>query len=169
MLLADAGMTAAALLAAVLAWAGAAKLQRGPATVDGFTALGMPQPRYLARGVPVVELVIAVLLIAVPLIGGALALVLLASFTALLVVRIRAGSEVPCACFGQPNAPPLSWTEVVRNGILAVLALLALFTGRAHVPGLRGVLVSVGLGVIALGVLSQLHASASAGGGRPSS
>jgi uncharacterized membrane protein YphA (DoxX/SURF4 family) len=159
-LLADAGMTAAAVLAAVLAWAGAAKLQRAEATREGFAALGLPRPDLAARAVPVAELLVAVLLLAVPPVGAVLALLLLGAFTWVVVQQVRAGSEVPCACFGQPHAPPLSWTEVVRNGILAVFGLLAVFAGGAHVPGPRGLLVSTGLVLIALGVLSHLHASA---------
>jgi hypothetical protein len=161
MLLGDAGMAAAAVLAAVLAWAGTAKLQRRPATAEGFTALGIPRPDQAALAVPIAELAVAVLLLAVPLVGAALALVLLAAFTWVVVQRVRAGSEVPCACFGQPHAPPLSWTEVVRNGILAVFGLLAAFAGAAHVPGPRGLLVVAGLGLISLGVLSHLHAGSS--------
>jgi hypothetical protein len=161
-LLADAGMAAAAVLAAVLAWAGTAKLQRRQATAEGFAALGIPRPDQAAAGVPIAELLIAVLLLAVPPVGAVAALLLLAAFTWIVVQRVRAGSEVPCACFGQPHAPPLSWTEVVRNGILAVFGLLAVFAGTAHVPGARGLLVVAGLGLIGLGVLSHLHATANA-------
>lgn len=156
-LLADAGMTAAALLAALLAWAGTAKLQRAEATRLGFAALGIPQPERAAVAVPLAELAIAVLLLALPPAGAALALLLLGAFTWVLVTRVRAGVAVPCACFGQPHAPPLSWLEVGRNACLVVLAALALAAGRAHVPGLRGVLIATGLAVLALAVLSYLR------------
>ena len=168
MLLADAGMTAAAILAGVVAWAGAAKLQRGSATTEGFAALGLPRPEQAALAVPIAELGVAVLLLALPVAGAVLALLLLAGFTWIVVREVRAGHEVACACFGQPGAPPLSWTEVVRNGVLGSLGLMALFAGPSHVPGPRGILVSCGLALLGLGALSHLHSlvPTEGGGGR---
>jgi hypothetical protein len=152
-------MASAISLAAVLAWAGAAKLQRLAVTKEGFAALHLPRPDVLAVGVPIAELLIAVVLLAVPPVGAVAALVLLAGFTAVVVREVRGGSEVPCACFGQPHAPPLSWTEVARNGMLAVLGVLGVAAGAAHVPGARGVLVVAGLALLGLGVLSHLRST----------
>lgn len=135
-MLVDLGMAAAAVLSGTFAWAGAAKLGRTAEVAAGFAALGLRLPGALARGVPVVELVLAVALLAAPAAGGAAALGLLAGFSTVLVRALRRGVEVPCACFGQVAGPPLSWFDVVRNALLAALALLALTAGLVpRVPG----------------------------------
>lgn len=157
MLLADTGMTAAAILAAVLAWAGTAKLQRRSDTRRGFAALGVPWPDAASWAVPLAEIAVAVALLALPPAGAVPAVLLLIAFTVVIVRHVRAGTDVPCACFGQPSASAVSWGEVARNATLLLLGLLALFAGRAHVPALRGVLVATGVVLLGLAVLSQLH------------
>ena len=136
-MLADLGMAAAGVLAATFAWAGAAKLGRPQETAAGFADLGLRRPGAFARGVPVVELALAVGLLAVPAAGGVVGLVLLAGFSAVLVRALRRGGEVRCACFGRPGGPPLSWVELARNGLLAGLAAVAVTAGlEPRVPGL---------------------------------
>jgi hypothetical protein len=136
-MLRDLGMSAAALLALTFAWAGAAKLGRQAETAAGFGELGLGRPGALARAVPLVELTLAVALLAAPAGGAAAALVLLACFSAVLVRALRRGLEVRCACFGRASGPPLSAAELVRNGLLAALAVLALTAGvEPRVPGL---------------------------------
>ncbi len=136
-MLVDLGMAAACVLAATFAWAGAAKLGRPADTAAGFRTLGLNRAPALARIVPAVELLLAVALLAAPRLGGAAALVLLAAFSALLVHALRRGVEVRCACFGQAGGPPLSFVDLVRNGLLGGLALLALPAGfEPHVPAL---------------------------------
>jgi len=136
-MLVDLGMAAACVLAATFAWAGAAKLGRPADTAAGFRALGLSRAPALARIVPAVELLLAVALLAAPRLGGAAALALLAAFSAVLVHALRRGVEVRCACFGQAGGPPLSFVDLVRNGLLGGLALLALPAGfEPHVPAL---------------------------------
>jgi hypothetical protein len=125
----DLGMAAACVLAVTFAWAGAAKLGRRVETAAGFAELGLPRPSTLAGVVPAIELALAVTLLAAPAAGGAAALVLLCGFSAVLVRALRHGDEVRCACFGRAGGPPLSWVEVVRNGLLGLLAALALAAG----------------------------------------
>jgi hypothetical protein len=103
---------APAALAVVFAAAGGAKL------VDRETSV--------PRAISVAEIAVAVLLIAVPPVGAALALGLLAGFTVALVVRIRRGSEEPCECFGQLGTRPVSWLDVARNLGFMALAAVAL-------------------------------------------
>jgi len=55
-----------------------------------------------------------------------LALGLLAAFTVLLVRRLRAGSTAPCRCFGGVRSRAIAWTDVVRNLVLAALAVVTL-------------------------------------------
>jgi len=152
-MLSDLGMAAAAVLAGTFAWAGAAKLGRPTETAAGFSDLGLGRPEVLARGVPVVELGLAVALLAAPTAGGGAALVLLGGFSAVLARALHRGVEVRCACFGRAGGPPLSWIELVRNGLLGVLAVLALAAGLeprmpAPVPTVAvvaGVVVASGL------------------------
>lgn len=129
-------MAAAAVLALTFAWAGAAKLGRRAEVAAGFNALGLRRAGLLARAVPVVELALAVALLAAPAAGGAAAVVLLACFSFVLARALHRGVAVPCACFGQASGPPLSWVELARNGLLGALAVVALSAGLApQVPG----------------------------------
>jgi uncharacterized membrane protein YphA (DoxX/SURF4 family) len=114
------------LLALVLAASAGAKLATRSATGDSFATLGLPAPRALATLVPLVELLTAVALVAVPRIGGVVALVLLAAFSVFLARRIAQGSEAPCACFGQTRRRPVSPADLARNAVLAALAAVTI-------------------------------------------
>ena len=64
-----------------------------------------------------------------------------------LAARVRAGSTVPCGCLGTASKEPVSEVELVRNGLLAVLAVVALFaTGRQ--PPTLGATVAVSTAVV---------------------
>lgn len=139
-MLVEIGMAAAGALAATFAWAGAAKLGRPAETAEAFSDLGLPRPAALARAVPAVELLLAVALLAAPGAGAAVALVLLVAFCVVLVRALRGGVEVRCACFGQAGGPPLSWVDLVRNGLLGLLAAFALTAGlEPRLPSLVAV------------------------------
>jgi uncharacterized membrane protein YphA (DoxX/SURF4 family) len=114
------------LLALVLAASAGAKLASRPGTRDSFAALGLPAPRALAIMVPTVELITAVALLAVPRIGGGLALVLLGGFSVFLARQIAQGSDAPCACFGQTGRQRISPADLTRNGVLAGLAVITM-------------------------------------------
>ena len=124
------GYVAALLLAAVFVRAGAAKLARPAATAASFAALGVPAPSGVARAVPFAELLTAVALIGAPQVGGAASLVFLAVFSWVLVGALRSGRAVPCNCFGTARTEPVSAVDVVRNVLLAGLAVVTLTTGR---------------------------------------
>ena len=128
-MLADLGMAAAGVLAAPFAWAGAAKIGQPADTEDGFRSLGLGLAPALARGGPALELLLAVALLAAPRVGGVVALALLAAFSAVIMRALRGGGEVRCACFGQAGGRLLSGAELVRNGLLGVLAALAIAAG----------------------------------------
>ena len=114
------------LLAAVFAFAGGAKFADRPGTEEGFRRLGLRHPDQRAVQVPAAELATSVLLIAAPVGGALVALGLLAAFTVLLVRRLRAGSTAPCRCFGGVRTRAIAWTDVVRNLVLAALAIVTL-------------------------------------------
>jgi hypothetical protein len=130
----DFGYTCAVALAAVFVRAGVAKGLRPRDTAAGFAALGVPAPEAAARGVPVAELVLAVMLLANPRPGGVAALALLAVFSVLLGGAVRRGVTGGCNCFGAARLEPVSGVDVVRNGLLAVLAVAALGAPGPTVP-----------------------------------
>ena len=152
--MADVGYVAAWVLAAVFAWAGWAKLRRPVETARAFAGLGVPAPRPMARAVPVVELVLAVALVVVPPVGGAVALALLAAFTVLIVGTLRSGRAVGCGCFGSAAEEPVSFVEIVRNGFLALLAMATLAVPAPRVPSLPSVITVVTASAAALVVLA---------------
>jgi len=119
--------TAAVLLGLVLIAAGILKLADGDAWPHQAADLAVPRP--LALVVPWVELVVGGALvgqIAMPLTAIA-ALALMVAFTVVLVLRLRAGQRPPCACFGRHGNRPLGPYHIVRNVVLVVVGVLALW------------------------------------------
>lgn len=152
------GYVCAVVLAAVFVRAGVAKAIRSEGTVAGFVALGVPRAPAVARAVPAVEMALAVALLSFPRIGGVAALVTLATFSLFLARAVRAGVTVGCNCFGQARAEPVSGRDLVRNAMLATLALAALSTTRPVMPSLVAAVaaaVVVGAGLVVLGAHSR--------------
>jgi hypothetical protein len=110
---------AALVLAAVFTWSGVAKLVRRP----DLTKLGLPAATWWV--VSLVELLLAVTLLASPAWGGVAALALLAGFTAFLVAR--RGGDVGCGCFGSASTKPISNVDLARNAALLAVAAIAAF------------------------------------------
>ena len=141
------GYACAVVLAAVFVRAGVAKAVGGGATRDGFAALGAPAPAFTARAVAFVELTLAVLLLASPRAGGVAALVLLAAFTVFLAGAVRRGVTAGCNCFGAARVDPVSPVDLLRNGLLVLLAAAALLAGEPAVPSPLGGALAAGLAV----------------------
>ena len=118
----------AGVLAVVFVWAAVAKLRDRPATVRAFTDAGLPAPEALAVVVPVVELVLAGLLVVVPAWGATAALAVLAGFTTQLALARRRGVDVGCGCFGGTRPVPAR-LELARNAGLALIALIVVAIG----------------------------------------
>jgi len=159
----DVGYAAAVVLAAVLLWAAATKLARPQEAARSFRALGLPSPAALARAVPAAELAVAAVLLAAPRAGGAGALALLAAFSAVLGRAVRAGVTTPCACFGAVTTDPVSAAEIVRNGLLTLLAAAALGATRPVLPdpfAAVAVVASVAAGWGGLAALRRRHGRA---------
>jgi hypothetical protein len=129
----------ALVLAGVVGVAGAAKLRRPRRTAASFAALGLPRPRAMARAVPVAELALSATLVAMPAVGAAGALAALAAFTVVIGRSLRSGAAVSCGCFGSAGDDPVSGVELVRNGLLAVLAVTALAAAEPAAPELAEV------------------------------
>ena len=118
----------AVVVAAVFVYAGVAKF----VTFNNWTfqarAIGAPDPFVVL--VPVAEVLLGVMLV-----GGWLftqtvvaGMLLLISFTVLLLVRLRDPDRQPCSCFGATSQRPMSWLDVLRNIILIMLLLVAALT-----------------------------------------
>lgn len=131
---------AALALGAVMVRAAIAKLGSREQTGNDFASLGLVAANRLAVAVPIVELVVAALLVVAPGWGGVIAAALLTSFTALLVrVLRRPDGLVPtCACFGGSSRSPISWRHLARNGVLLALAFVAA-TFDGHFSPLVGI------------------------------
>ena len=94
-------------------WLVQAKQLRPPRIAQPFVPL-----------VPYIELVVGGLLIAGLQVRSVriAAIILLGSFTALLIARLAAGERPPCACFSFRSTRPIGWSNVTRNaGLLALL------------------------------------------------
>jgi hypothetical protein len=134
------GYLAALVLAGAFVVAAAGKLVRPGATASAFTAFGIPQPHAVARLVPATELIVAVLLVAVPRPGGVVALALLGAFSAVLLRAVRAGITTPCRCFGAVREQPVSAVDLFRNAMLAALAVAAVAAGTPRPPSVAALL-----------------------------
>ena len=155
----DLGSAAALLLAAVFAWAGAVKFVSPGRTATAFRELGLPTPKAMSRAVPLFELVTATVLILRPRAGGALALLALAAFTGVVFNALRGGRRAGCGCFGSSDSgEDLSVVEPVRNVLLGLAAVTALFASEVVRPSLAAtvaitsaaVAASLGLGLLRL-------------------
>lgn len=149
------GYAAAIVLSGLFLTAAGTKLARRHAVRRDFSAMALPGATTLSWGVPMAELALAAALLTKPRLGGALALVALAAFSAVLVRAVRLGVVTPCGCFGTARSEPVSVTELVRNGMLAILAVGALAGGRPTLPSLEAVMavtlaVATGAMVLAL-------------------
>lgn len=147
------GYASAVVLALAFALASVSKLRDLTATAEGFERLGLPSPRLFAAVLPLTELGIVALLLIVPAGGAIAALVTLAFFTTFLVGRLRAGVRAPCACFGAARALPLSWVDVVRNALLAGLAIAALPAERPGGVSITDAVVVLVATAVGLGLL----------------
>jgi len=115
----------AVVVAAVFVYAGVAKF----ATFNNWTfqarALGAPDPAVVL--VPLAEITIGVMLVGgwwfTQIIGAGL--LLLVSFTVLLLVRLRDPDRLPCSCFGATSQRPMSWLDVLRNVLVIIVLTVA--------------------------------------------
>ena len=119
------GIVAAVLLGAAFVLAGASKVAAGrdwPAQAAGLGA-----PTWSIAPLPWIELGLGAILISnlARRPASIAALVLLAVFSTLLIMRLREGRHPPCACFGAWSVRPLGPRHLVRNGVLVAAAVVA--------------------------------------------
>lgn len=159
---AEVGYAAALVVAAVYLVAGVAKLSDRPATATTFAALGVPAPRPMATAVPLAEIGLGAGLVVAPRPAAAVALAVVAAFTAVIVRALRRGLRVGCGCFGTARREPLSFVEVVRNGLLAVATAVALLAPAPRWPGLAAavlVTTATAAGAVALALCDVRRAT----------
>jgi uncharacterized membrane protein YphA (DoxX/SURF4 family) len=155
-------------LVVVFAVAAVAKLGDMAGSRGALEGFGVPRDLVaaVAWALPLLELTAAALL-ALALsarTGAALALGLLLSFIAAIVLALRRGAAPDCHCFGQLHSRPAGWGNVARNAALAAAAMYVLAAGPgpgipswiSHSDGTTVALVSVSLIAIVL-----LHAGLS--------
>lgn len=123
------------LLAAVFATAGVAKLLDQPGSrraLVGFGISGSLAPT-LGLLLPLAELATAVALILQPSArwGAVMAVVLLLSFIVGISHALLQGEAPDCDCFGQLHSAPAGRGTLIRNGVLAALAMVLV----VHGPG----------------------------------
>jgi uncharacterized membrane protein YphA (DoxX/SURF4 family)/peroxiredoxin len=121
------------LLAGVFALAGTAKLFDLTASRRAVIDFGVPQSagRVIGTLLPLVELATAVLLIFHPMSrwGALVALVLLLAFIGGIANALRQGKDVDCGCFGPVYSGTASTPTLIRNAVLAALALVYVIEG----------------------------------------
>ncbi|HEY6174542.1 MAG TPA: MauE/DoxX family redox-associated membrane protein [Kofleriaceae bacterium] len=141
-----------AMLVVVLGAAAAGKLRRRD--FEGFLvalrAFGLPAGlagRPAASLIVALEVTAAVLLVAAPLAGYALAFALIAAFTAALRRVVHSGQRVVCRCFGA-STTPVGVSHLVRNAMFLVVIGLgiaaALASGASIAPSTRLVVIACG-------------------------
>lgn len=123
------------LLAGVFLLAGTAKLFDLTASRRAVIDFGVPQSagRVVGTILPVVELATGLALLFHPTArwAAAVALVLLLAFVAGIANALRQGKDVDCGCFGPVYSATASTLTLVRNAVLAALALLVVIEGPA--------------------------------------
>jgi len=127
------------VLAGVFVVSGVAKLLDLAGSQKAMRDFGLPEPlaRVAGIGLPIVELAVAVLLlpaVTAPYAGWA-AVVLLAAFIAGISYNLARGNTPDCHCFGQLQSEPIGTPTLIRNGVLAAVALFVGVAGFAYGPG----------------------------------
>lgn len=132
-------VVARVVLAVVFATAGIAKALDRPTTVRTLRDFGVPAALSSVAAVLLVvaELATAVLLVTGPTawIGGFVALALLVAFGLAAVANLARGRAPACNCFGQVHSEPIGPALLVRNGVLAGLALVVVVGGADDAGG----------------------------------
>lgn len=161
----DIGSGAALLLAGVFAVAGIAKLRRRAATAATFRALRLPAAGPAAVAVPVAELAVAGLLLALPAVGAALALAALIAFIGVLATALRRDEPVSCGCFGSAGDDPVTAADLVRNALLVAAAAVAMTAGTRGLPSLPAAVAVSAAAVIGLVVVALVRVRLATGTG----
>ena len=119
-------VVASVLLGVTFLVAGGSKIAAGEAWPQ--QARGLGTPALVIPVLPWFEIALgAVLVVQLSrVVAASVALAVLAAMTALVIRRLAQGDHPPCACFGAWSAKPLGPGHLVRNGVLMLLAVVAI-------------------------------------------
>jgi hypothetical protein len=121
--------------AGVFALAVVGKLRAPEAFVASLADFGLRRARRpVAYAVMAAEAAVIPLVLLVAPVGLTLAAVLLLGFAAAIITTLRRGARPSCRCFGTKSAP-LRGAHVIRNLVLAALALAGLVAGDHDLAG----------------------------------
>ena len=126
-------LAARLILAAVFLVSGIAKLFDLSGSQAAMRSFGVPDSMAKSGGVllPLVEIALAVLLVPVTTAkwGALLAFLLLVVFIAGVGYNLARGRKFECQCFGQLTRSEIGPSTLIRNLVLAVLALYVAYNG----------------------------------------
>jgi peroxiredoxin/uncharacterized membrane protein YphA (DoxX/SURF4 family) len=129
-------LAARLILAAVFLVSGIAKLFDLSGSQAAMRSFGVPDSMAKSGGVllPLVEIALAVLLVPVTTAkwGALLAFLLLVVFIAGVGYNLARGRKFECQCFGQLTRSEIGPSTLIRNLVLAVLALYVAYNGFAR-------------------------------------
>lgn len=120
--------------------AGLAKVrqQQKFTAVDRYGILPRPLVHPVAVALPIVEVALAIALLAgiLPVLAGAAVALVLCAFSWAIAVNLRRGRRFDCGC-GLDTDTQISWTMVIRNALLVLLALTVVVApvALAALPG----------------------------------
>ena len=118
--------------------AGIAKLTDLEEARNTVEAFGVPRgfARVAGTALPFAEIATAIALLpqASARWGSVAALLLLAVFSAGTAIALSQGRTPDCNCFGQVSSEQISWRTIVRNGVIAVLAAVAVWKAPGSSP-----------------------------------
>ena len=122
------------LLAIVFVVAATTKFADLPGSRQAMKEFGLPEALASPMGalLPLAELAVGFALL-VPSLGwfGAIgALILLLGFIIGMLYNMVHGRAPDCHCFGQLHSEPVGWRSLIRNAVLAILALGVVAAGR---------------------------------------
>ncbi len=127
------------VLAGTFIVSGVAKLADLPGSRKAVASFGVPERWAAPAGValPIVELVLAVLLlpVATATLGAVGLLALLIAFIIGIGINLSRGNKPDCHCFGQLSREPIGRNTIIRNVVLAAIALFVAASGLAGNPG----------------------------------
>jgi peroxiredoxin len=127
-------LAARGLLAGTFVVAGTAKLVNRDGSIQALSAFGAPRfTRRLIPFLPFAEIAVAVALLfaASSWYAACASVALLVTFIAGISVNLARGRRLPCNCFGQLQAAPISGWTLARNGALAICAAWLVLAGPA--------------------------------------
>lgn len=122
-----AALVARVILAGIFALAAVGKLRDLPGAREGIAALASPSLAFVTPALPAAESAVAVGLL-VPRTSGlaaAVAIVLLLTFSALMLRTLRRGEAPVCHCFGSRSDQTVSANMIARNSAFIALAIVA--------------------------------------------